>query len=134
MEGRCLCGGVTITLPRPPEYINMCNCRLCRSLGTACGYYGPDDVSVAGELRGFERGDLGTIWITQHFCPICGSATHWSPTGRAPRDRMGVNMRLFAIEDIAGVEVRYVDGRSVESDEDEFLTLAIGHIGDGRAF
>jgi hypothetical protein len=33
MIGTCPCGGVTVTLPRKPEYLNSCDCTLCFRLG-----------------------------------------------------------------------------------------------------
>lgn len=134
MKGRCLCGAVTIETAGRPEYVNICNCRMCRCNGTACAYFRPDDVTISGETRGFERTDIGDVWLTSHFCPICGSTTHCTPTKNAPLDRMSVNVRLFPMEQLEGIEVRYQDGQSVESADDEFVTIAIGHMGDGKAF
>lgn len=134
MKGRCACGRVTLELPRRPDYINICNCGLCRPTGTACGYYAPDELTVSGETREFQRDDLDDVWLIQHFCPDCGSATHWTPTERAPPGRIGVNMRLFPQDELSDVEVRYQDGRAVFTADDEFVTTATGRIGDGKAF
>lgn len=134
MKGGCVCGGVTFVLPRRPDYINICNCRLCRSTGGAFGYFAPEELTVTGETKGFQRDDLPDIWLTLHFCPRCGSATHWSPTGRTDLGRIGVNMRLFSQEDLDGIEVRYQDGRGVIDETDEFVTTATGTFGDGKAF
>ena len=134
MKGSCVCGGVTLELPHPPEYINMCNCRLCRSTGGAYGYYAPEELTVTGETTGFERTDLPEVWLTMHFCPRCGSATHWTPAGNTELGRIGVNVRLFPQEELEGIEFRYQDGRGVIDETDEFVTTATGHIGDGKAF
>jgi hypothetical protein len=134
VKGQCVCGGVTLALPRPPDYINMCNCRMCRSTGGAFGYFKPEELTIAGETRGFQRGDLPEVWLTLHFCPRCGSATHWTPTDRTGPGRIGVNMRLFAQDELEGIEVRYQDGRGVIDETDDFVTTATGRIGDGKAF
>jgi hypothetical protein len=134
MKGRCACGQVTLALPARPDYINICNCGLCRPTGTACGYYRPEELTLTGEVRGFQRDDLDDVWLTSHFCPNCGSTTHWTPANRAPLDRIGVNMRLFPLDDLEGVPVKYQDGRAVFTEDDEFITTATGHIGDGKAF
>ena len=134
MKGSCVCGGVTLELPRKPDYINICNCRLCRSTGGAYGYFAPKELTIAGETKGFERDDLPEVWLTTHFCPTCGSATHWTPSGKTELGRIGVNMRLFAQEELDGIEVRYQDGRGVIDESDDFITTATGHIGDGKAF
>lgn len=134
MKGSCICGGVTLGLPRRPDYINICNCRLCRSTGGAYGYFKPEELTIAGETRGFERDDLPEVWLTMHFCPTCGSATHWTPSGKTELGRIGVNMRLFAQDELEGIEVRYQDGRNVIDESDDFITTATGAIGDGKAF
>lgn len=134
MKGSCICGGVTLALPRKPDYINICNCRLCRSTGGAYGYFKPEELTIAGETRGFERDDLPEVWLTMHFCPTCGSATHWTPSGKTELGRIGVNMRLFAQDELEGIEVRYQDGRGVIDESDDFITTATGAIGDGKAF
>ena len=134
MKGSCICGGVTLELPRKPEYINICNCRLCRSTGGAFGYFTPGELTLAGETTSFQRDDLPEAWLTLHFCPRCGSATHWTPTARTAADRIGVNMRLFAQDELGGIEVRYQDGRAVLDETDDFITTATGRIGDGKAF
>lgn len=134
MKGRCACGEVTLEVPARPDYINICNCGLCRPTGTACGYYKPEELTLTGEVRDFQRDDLEDVWLISHFCPGCGATTHWTPTNRAPRDRIGVNMRLFPQDELEAVPVKYQDGRAVITEEDEFITTATGHIGDGKAF
>lgn len=134
MKGRCVCGRVSLTLPRRPGYINICNCRLCRSTGGAFGYFAPEELAIAGETRDFRRDDLPEVWLTLNFCPNCGSATHWTPTGRTELGRIGVNMRLFKQSELDGIEVRYQDGRGVIDETDDFVTTATGRIGDGKAF
>lgn len=134
MKGSCVCGGVLVELARKPDYINICNCRLCRSTGGAYGYFAPEEFTIVGETKGFQRGDLPEVWLTMHFCPHCGSATHWTPAGTTEPGRIGVNVRLFPQEELEGIEVRYQDGRGVIDETDEFVTTATGHIGDGKAF
>jgi hypothetical protein len=134
MKGSCVCGGVSVELTRRPDYINMCNCRLCRSTGGAYGYFAPGEFTISGDTRGFERDDLPEAWLTMHFCPRCGSATHWTPARATESGRIGVNVRLFPQEDLEGIQVRYLDGRGVIDETDEFVTTATGQIGDGKAF
>lgn len=112
MKGRCACNGVTVTVARPPEYINFCNCSLCRRIGGAWGYYDRDEVTVEGEIRGFIRDDLppeDTCLETQ-FCPTCGAAVRWVPLPSYDSRRVGVNMRLFDPGELRGIEARFPDG------------------------
>jgi len=110
MKGRCACGAVTVTVERKPDYINFCNCSLCRKTGGAWGYFRAGEVSVAGQLAGFERSDIDEVFLTTQFCPACGSAVRWVPLAHLTEDRVGVNMRLFEPEELAGIETRFPDG------------------------
>lgn len=134
MNGQCLCGTVRIGLARAPEYINACNCRFCRSLGAAWGYFPKGEVTIDGDTASYARKDLDDVWLAGHFCPTCGSTTHYSITKDPSIDRIVINMRLFDMDAIDGIEVRYLDGRKVETEADDYVRTAIGHIGDGTAF
>ena len=134
MKGTCVCGRVTVEISRAPEYINACNCRMCRSSGAAWGYFTGAEVNVTGETKGYRREDLDDVWLENRFCPTCATTSHYVFVEAHPRDRVGVNMRLFAQEELEGIEVRYLDGRAVESEDDAFAVTARGRIGDGKAF
>lgn len=110
MRGRCACQAVTVTIPRKPDYINFCNCALCRKTGGAWGYLEASEVTVAGEIRGFERPDIDEVCLETQFCPNCGSAVRWVAAGNFEGTRVGVNMRLFDPADLAGIECRFPDG------------------------
>lgn len=110
MQGRCACGGVTVTVARPPEYINICNCSLCRRLGGAMAYYDQSEVQVEGTVRDFVRQDLDEVYLANQFCPTCGTVIRWLPLPSYDSERTGVNMRLFDPEQIAGTECRFPDG------------------------
>lgn len=133
MIGRCLCRRVSVRIEEAPAHINICNCDFCRRLGAAWCYFKPGEVTISGETKPFQRDDLSEVWLSAHFCPECGTTTHYEvihPDGEG----VAVNSRLFEQSDLAGIEVRYLDGRKVESEEDDFVRTATGTIGDGSAF
>jgi hypothetical protein len=107
-RGSCHCGAVTLELADQPHEVCDCNCSVCHRLGTLWSYHSPTKLRVAGELVGYQTGDR--VLIFWH-CPQCGCTTHWSPVDPA-QDRMGVNMRLFAPELLAGLSVYTYDGRA----------------------
>jgi len=111
VKGSCLCGRVAVDVPGRPEYLNACNCTACTKLGALWGYFSATSVQVKGETRAFVRTDAPPSYVRFHFCDGCGTTTHWSPLAGDAGDRMGVNMRLFDPEDLAGVEVRYTNRR-----------------------
>lgn len=135
MKGTCLCRRVTVEIERAPEYINICNCQFCRKLGAAWGYFPTGEVTITGTTQEFRRDDLDEVWLAGHFCPHCGTTTHYTIVNEKDgRDRMAVNTRVFAQDDLDGIEVRYLDGRAVDDDDTPFERTAMGHIGDGSAF
>jgi hypothetical protein len=112
----CLCGHVRIDIPKRPDFINACNCTLCRKSGAHWAYFHPSDVIVVGTAKGYSRKDKKDPAAEIHFCADCGSTTHFILTASAVSTfgnvQMGVNMRLADETDLAGIELRYPDGRA----------------------
>lgn len=116
MKGTCPCGGVTVTVPREPEYLNSCDCTLCFRLGALWGYFDPDEVAVAGETKAFRRSDI-EVWLDTNFCPTCSAVVSWTAVRDIGEPRMGVNMRLFDPDELIGVPIRFPNGRDGGDDE-----------------
>ena len=105
MRATCHCGAISVAVPGAPAYLNECHCSICGRYGVRWGYFGGDEVEVAGETAVYVR-DGGSLEF--HRCGRCGCVTHW----RAPEDatKVGVNARLMAAADLAGVPVRVSEG------------------------
>lgn len=116
IEVSCLCGDVRVRAARRPEFVNDCNCTSCSKSGARWAYYHPDEVTVDGATGGFVRRDKAEAGAEVRFCPTCGSTTHFRLTPDAVAKHgdvvMGVNTRLADDADLAGVELRYPDGRA----------------------
>lgn len=112
----CLCSRTRIETALKPDHINDCNCRLCSGTGALWAYYRPEDVTIEGQTQVYVREDKAEPGAAVHFCPNCGSTTHFRLTpamvAKVGDVQMGVNMRLADEADLAGVEVRFPDGRS----------------------
>lgn len=112
----CHCGGIRLHLRIQPDHINACNCSFCAKSGAYWGNFDPADVEVEGDGGRYSRSDRPEPNAILHFCPNCGSTTHFtlSPTAIAQHGNslIGVNMRLADEADLAGVELRFPDGRS----------------------
>jgi hypothetical protein len=112
----CLCGQVRIEVPKRPDFIHECNCTLCRGSGARWGYFHPSEVSVEGATKGFSRGDKDDPAAEIRFCETCGTTTHFvltpSAIAKFGNVQMGVNLRLADEKDLAGIELRYPDGRA----------------------
>jgi hypothetical protein len=107
INGACHCGQIRFRMPKPTQ-ATRCNCTICTKLGWVLSYYKVDEVEVtgAGRSAGYIQGDAT---LTSYHCPTCGCATHWIGRGEHA-DRIGVNLRLFEVNDIAEVTVRFLDG------------------------
>ncbi len=112
----CLCGQIRVELSRRPDFINECNCALCSKAGARWGYFHPSEVIVAGTAKGYRRQDKEDPTAEIRFCENCGSTTHFNLTASAVskfgNTLMGVNMLLADERDLAGVELRFPDGRA----------------------
>lgn len=73
MEGRCLCGAVTVTVAGDHDpRVGACHCRLCQrwSGGLFLAFDAPAEaVTVMGEVRRFRS----SPFAERAFCPVCGS-------------------------------------------------------------
>ena len=134
MIGTCLCRRVTIEVPGPPAYIAICNCDLCRKSGHAIAQFPTDTVRISGPTQSYVREDMADTWITKHFCPTCGSATHSMGTPEHPSDVVRVNVRLFDPGVFTGTEARFLDGAAVKHEDDPFIVTATAEYGDGTTF
>jgi hypothetical protein len=112
----CLCGQLRVTISTRPDFINECNCTLCSKAGARWAYLLPAAVSIEGTTNGYRRADKADPAAEIHFCPICGSTTHFTLTPSAISKfgnvQLGVNMRLADENDLAGIELRYPDGKA----------------------
>ncbi|MEQ5788977.1 GFA family protein [Erythrobacter sp. NFXS35] len=110
----CFCGGVRVTTVKKPEFLHACNCDLCRKSGARWGYFDPSEAAIDGQTSSYRRHDKPEPAVDVHFCPKCGSTTHFRLTERAASTfgdtMMGVNMALSDQADLVGVELRYPDG------------------------
>lgn len=123
MRLACLCGQASVEIARRPDYVFECNCTLCAKSGARWGYFDPAQVRLAGQTRAYRRQDKADPASEIHFCPTCGVTTHFrlteSAIARFGETLLGVNMALADEADLAGIELRYPDGKGW-SGEGEF--------------
>jgi hypothetical protein len=116
IELACLCRGVRVELNKRPDFIHECNCDLCSKTGARWGYFHPSEVTVGGATLSYSRDDKAEPTAEIRFCATCGSTTHFNLTASAVAKHgnsiMGVNMLLAAESDLAGIELRFPDGRA----------------------
>jgi len=127
----CLCGQITITLRKRPDFIHECNCNLCGKTGARWGYFDPAEVAVVGSANGYCRADKEEPNAQVRFCSTCGATTHFVLTETAiakfGNSLMGVNMWLADADDLSGIELRYPDGKAW-SGEGQFVYVRAARI------
>ena len=130
MNLSCLCGQVRVTLAKRPDFIHECNCTLCAKSGARWGYFHPSEVEVQGTTQGYCRQDKADPASQVRFCGTCGVTTHFVLTpgaiARFGNTMMGVNMWLTDAGDLAGIELRYPDGKGWPGEGD------FGYVRDAR--
>jgi hypothetical protein len=110
LTGRCHCGAVSVTIPRPPVEVTNCNCSLCRRVGGLWAYYPCDEVTVQGDPAHTDSYVQGDRTLRTMRCKTCGCVTHWVPLDRAQYPRMGVNMRMFEPAEAGNFRIKLLDG------------------------
>jgi hypothetical protein len=72
MQGRCLCGAVTIEAPDNVA-MNACHCGMCRRWGGGPYFsiHGGPDVAISGaeNLSAYRSSE----WAERAFCKVCGT-------------------------------------------------------------
>lgn len=82
LEGRCLCGSVTLTLTAAHQEIDVCHCSMCQQW-TGSMYAGIEsdgvELSGADHITTYRSSD----WAERAFCSKCGSSLWYKflPTG-----------------------------------------------------
>ena len=103
-------------MTKRPDFINECNCTLCSKSGARWSYFHPSEVKLKGATKHYSREDKDDPAAEVHFCTNCGSTTHFTLTKSAKakfgNSQTGVNMLLVDESDLAGIELRYPDGRA----------------------
>lgn len=112
MTGGCHCGAVSVTVPHRPPYVNFCDCSLCAKSGGVWGYYERHELTVTGSTSSFRRSDHKEPAVEMHFCPQCGTTTHWVTTEHFDGEKAGVNVRIFEPCELKDIEARFLDGRN----------------------
>ena len=95
---RCSCGSLQLTVTGEPSAVVACHCIECqRRTGSVFGvgaYFPAEQVTVTGTTREYVRPTEAGNQFTTHFCPTCGTSTHWRVDKRP--GLVGVAVGAFA--------------------------------------
>ena len=77
IEGRCLCGAVTVRIAPPERHVEACHCSMCRRWGGSAflSLKGVTDPKLDGDEHvGRYR---SSKWAERGFCRSCGSGLYY---------------------------------------------------------
>ncbi|ASI91025.1 GFA family protein [Vibrio mediterranei] len=109
-NAQCHCGNITLSFANWPANLTSCNCSVCRRYGTLWGYYEPDSVTVSVLRQPTTAYQWGDGFIDFHHCPECGCVTHFTSTDKSPTQKVAINFKMVAPEEISTIHIRYFDG------------------------
>ena len=76
---QCSCSAIKLLATGEPSFVVACHCLECqRRTGSVFGvgaYFPSEQVTVTGLTREYVR--PAEAWNQFHFCPTCGTSTHW---------------------------------------------------------
>jgi hypothetical protein len=86
--------------------------QLVRESWHLVGVFTLAELTITGATHSYTNADRDPAYIALHFCGTCGCYTHWTALPIGPQGKVGVDMRLFVADSVAGVELRFSDGRA----------------------
>jgi len=110
LKGSCHCGDVRVEIPTRPETATLCNCSICRRLGTLWAYYPVGTVRIVGHPERTDEFVWGDRTLRAVRCRRCGCVTHWEPLEPAADGHMAVNIRNFDPAEFDELRIRRFDG------------------------
>jgi hypothetical protein len=95
---QCSCSSIKLIATGEPSAVVACHCLECqRRTGSVFGvgaYFPSEQVVVTGASREFVRTTETGNQFFNHFCPTCGTSTHWYTTSKP--EMIGIAVGAFA--------------------------------------
>src|SRR5690554_2914686 len=105
VRASCHCGGIELTLVRPPTEVVECHCSLCRRYGVLWAYYEVNEIQGMPGSGTTDSYAWGPKNVDFHRCVTCGCLVLWAPRA-AGRTMHGINARLLPPEVLRAATIR----------------------------
>ncbi|KAJ5198296.1 uncharacterized protein N7498_007413 [Penicillium cinerascens] len=110
IRSSCHCGAITVTVPRLPKFINVCQCTICRRYGAAWGYYPQNEVKIETKPNAVTKQYIwGDRDLSFNFCDNCGCVCYWWPIRPPSTDERKKNIMGINTNNVNPELLRFVD-------------------------
>lgn len=112
-KGSCHCGKVAFEVEGELTTVADCNCSICQRKGALLWFVPRASLRLLTPEENLRTYTFGRKVIQHRFCPECG--IHPFGEGVAPdgRPMAAINVRCLEDVDLAALEVKHFDGRSL---------------------
>lgn len=112
-KGSCHCGKVAFEVEGELTTVADCNCSICQRKGALLWFVPRASLRLLTPEENLRTYTFGRKVIQHRFCPECG--IHPFGEGVAPdgRPMAAINVRCLEEVDLAALEVKHFDGRSL---------------------
>ncbi len=112
-KGSCHCGQVSFEADGRLDEAMACNCSICQRKGSLLWFLPHDSLRLLTPEESIATYTFGDHTIKHRFCPACGIHPYGEGIDPAGKRMVAVNIRCLEGIDLANVQVKNFDGRSL---------------------
>lgn len=113
VTGGCHCGLVRFEATLDLSSAIACNCSICLKKGLLFAFVPEEQFALRAGQADLTTYQFGRKTIRHAFCATCGVETFASGTGPDGMAMVGINVRCIDEVDLAAIEFKPFDGRSL---------------------
>jgi hypothetical protein len=113
-HGSCHCGRIAFDLEGDITEAIDCNCSMCRRRGGLLAFFPREAMTLLTPEGDDATYRFNKERIAHHFCKTCGIAPFSEGTHpKTGAKTVAINVRCLAGVDLAGLNIKHVDGASL---------------------
>ena len=111
--GGCHCGRVRFEVDLELQEVMECNCSICSKTGSLLTFVAPERFRLLAGGEELSDYQFKSRTIHHLFCPVCGIRSFARGKGPDGSEMVAINARCLEDVDLAALNVRAFDGRSL---------------------
>jgi len=111
--GGCHCGRVRFEVDLELQEVMECNCSICSKTGSLLTFVAPERFRLLAGGEELSDYQFNSRTIHHLFCPVCGIRSFARGKGPDGSEMVAINVRCLEDVDLAALNVRAFDGRSL---------------------